>query len=78
MSKRFQTITARFQPCPEHVDTLRPELLPLAGEVAEFTYAWMMDGSERFPGAWALTTDDRRFLGLWVPEFDLEEVPQEA
>jgi hypothetical protein len=72
--KQFRTITAKFQPCQEHIATLRPELLPLIGETAEFTYAWMMDDTERFPRIWALTTEDRRFLGYWIPEFDLEEI----
>jgi len=46
----------------------------MIGTTAEFTYAWKMDDSEQFPDVWALTTEDRRWLGYWIPEFDLEEV----
>lgn len=69
--KRFKHVKAVFEPDGEHAASLKPELCYLIGEEAVFCYVWLMGDDDIYPGVWALTTEDRRWLGLWVPEFDL-------
>lgn len=68
----MKIVKAKFVPDPKYIDTLRPELLIFKDTVMLWLYAWIMDDDEAFPGVWALITEDRRWPGLWVPEFDLE------
>ena len=76
MSKQFTKIRARFQ--PKRFEP-KPQLKELVGSTFEFEYVWFIEESEhsKFAGQWALTTDDPRFNGLWVPEEDLEIVSPE-
>jgi hypothetical protein len=43
------------------------------GKELVFQYAWLMDEDDKFPGVWALTTQEPGFP-CWVPEFDLKIV----
>ncbi len=69
--KQFKKVMAYFKPI--RTDDLRPELIPLIGELFEWQYLYIMEEDHQFSGVWALNTQDRRF-NYWVPEFDLEIV----
>jgi hypothetical protein len=58
---------------PKEVETVRPELLPLIGEVAEWRWAGQQGDDDKFPGQAIWNTDDARFQGYWVPDEDLED-----
>lgn len=76
IDKRFSKVTAIFKPHPDYKHTMRKSLLSLEGEKAEFRYIWHMDENDSFPNVWALETEDKRWLGLWIPEFDLEIITE--
>lgn len=59
---------------PKRLDNLRPELVPLIGEVAEWDYAGRSGDDEPYPGQWRWNTSDARWRGKWVPDEDLEPV----
>lgn len=63
---------ARFN--PKRTDTLRPELMPLIGVVAEWRHAGTGGEGEPYPGQQRWIAQDERFDGLWAPSEDLEEV----
>jgi len=68
--RRKLNVLTRFHPMVRA--DLMPALAQVIGTETVFTYTRQMDEDEPFPGEWALSTDDERFGGYWIPERDLE------
>lgn len=72
VSRQNTTRVAAFHPM--RLDTLRPEFLPLVGEVATWRYAGVGGAHDDYPGQYRWDTDDPRWLGYWVPDEDLKDI----
>lgn len=72
--KAFKTVKAIYKPL--QTDDLRKGIENNIGKTYEFYYAWINELDEFYPSQWALLTKHDDFLGLWIPECDLEIIKE--
>jgi hypothetical protein len=71
----YKPIVARFKPA--RTDNLRPEIVPLIGEIFTWDYTGTSNDDEPYPGQQRWLTQDRR-LNYWVPSEDLELLTEDS
>lgn len=72
--KQYQKVIAVFT--PKRTDDLQESLETYIGKKFEFMAAWIIEDGT-YAGQWAFT-GDMQFSPEWVPECDLDIVPQEV